>query len=307
MPVSIRIPRNWKKRKYNQYHKSNSKFKPEYYLEAYTHAKQGASNRQIAKLLGVQVITFRNWRKEDPAFQAALDKGRGGKDRKEDVFIDYVERHLPARLRELWNKIFAYNKEKKIRKIECLLLRKGLRTRQRLFIHALIHCNFNMSRASRMLAMNNITPTRWIKEDPEFRDLINSIDNIRKDFWDEELYKLGKAGNPFIVWNVNRAINKDRGYGERTTVALEGSVKHSHAVVDVSSLGLPPAQLQAILGALKAKEQKALPPADGKIVDSMPASPDFTQDGDFDMAQFENVDTLAPDEVEVKDASEEVK
>jgi hypothetical protein len=58
----------------------NSAFKHEYVAMVRGYALLGATNRQIAKLLDVDLDTLTNWSKKFPAFDAAITEGRTGAD-----------------------------------------------------------------------------------------------------------------------------------------------------------------------------------------------------------------------------------
>lgn len=289
-----------KKSKYSSSMRFNSKFRPEFYLTTYLHAKNGLGKKKIAAMLGVDYQTFIRWISLDPALREAYKAGNETSSNKLSI-TSYIENHLPEELMPIWRKIFAYNHQPHgVRKIEALLLKRGKRTRQRLFIHALTTCcNYNHSKACRMVGINPRILAKWSQE-PEFKDLLEMVDKILDDYWEEKLYLLGEQSNPYIIMNVNKARNKR--YKERSTVALEGHVTHSHGVKPLSALGLPANTLQTILGALQAKEAVNTPalPQANPLNPGVPIE-DFTASGQFDMSEFENIEEVAPEEVKVED------
>lgn len=236
-----------------------SPWKDSFYLRAYQLAKAGNKDKQIAAALGVQPNTFNGWLQTKPALRDALDEGRkeGGDGR----FLEYVHDRLPESLKPAWDLVLDMDSKKaSVETVRELLAHHGLKARQLLFLHALVHCNFNRSAACRMTGLSTKNVERWIDQDTEFQQMVHEVFQAKKDLFEEKLVALVKAGETAAVLFANRTLNRDRGYGNKVEVEVSGNVNHGHKHVSVADLDLPLADRKRMLARLRAKQDpKALP------------------------------------------------
>jgi len=223
---------------------AKSPWKTAHYVEAYKLARSGMSDKQIAGALGITVVTLRKWKDGKDGFAKAINDGReeaNGESGAAASFQNYVYENLPPAIQVTWDRIFeAQLEENGVRKVEKLLRDKGKRTRQMLFLHAVIVSNFNVSQACRLVQTPRKTFETWATTDPDFSALVDGIMEVKRDFFESALVKLVKRGDSPAIIFANKTFNRERGYGEKTTVDVNvaGSVKHLHAHVAVDELEL---------------------------------------------------------------------
>ena len=229
------------------------------YLKAYQLAKAGNKDKQIAAALGVTINTYNGWLQSKPALREAVDEGR--KDAGDGKFLEYVHERLPEDLQETWHLILDMDEKKASPEtVKELLAHHGVKARQILFVHALVHCNFNRSAACRLLGITTKMVEKWIDRDEAFQEMVKAVFQAKKDLFEESLVKLVKAGETAAVLFANRTLNKDRGYGNKVEVEVTGGVDHVHKHVGVEELGLTVAERKKLLAALRARQDpKALP------------------------------------------------
>lgn len=236
-----------------------SAWRDKFYVQAYQLAKAGNKDKQIAAAFGVQPNTFNHWVQTKPALRDALDEGR--KDGGDGRFLEYVHERLPESLKPAWDLVKDLDEKKaSVETVRELLAHHGLKARQLLFVHALVHCNFNRSAACRMIGVSTKNVERWIDQDEDFQNMVQEVFQAKKDLFEEKLVQLVKAGETAAVLFANRTLNKDRGYGNKVEVEVTGQVGHNHKHVSVADLNLPLADRKRMLASLRAKQDpKALP------------------------------------------------
>lgn len=251
---------------------TGTKWKDEYYLTIHELAKSGMPNTHIARSIGVKFLTLEKWIERRPALRVAIDKARKHNQGKAatQTFVEYVYEQLPEHLKEVWDEIDSLSNEKNaIRKIEFILEDQGQKVRQHLFMHALIHCNFNISKACGKVNVSRKKFNYWLYNDPDFAELIEEMQFHKKNFFEAALVGLVHAGDPAATIFVNKTLNRDRGYAEK--VEVTGSIEHNH-VVTVDSLNLPIEVRQQVLDAMRAKRTIEVTPQ--KHIESTPQKND---------------------------------
>jgi hypothetical protein len=236
----------------------SSLWKDSYYVRIYQLAKDGLTDKQIAKTLGIAPKTFVLWKQKKPAIGKALAEARTPDSRGSETFQAYVYKRLTPEMRDAWNAIVAADKEPNgMKRIETLLANRGTRFRQHLWVHALLCSNFNASEACRQVVVDYTQYKRWLNNDPEFAALIDEILWHRKNYGEGSLFKLMKQGNAAAILFFNETINSDRGYVRpRAALKLEGTVEHKHEVegsIKLEDLSLPAAVMAGLLEAMRAR------------------------------------------------------
>lgn len=238
-----------------------------YYVRIYRLARQGFSDTQIGKTLGVDKVTFYRWRDSNPAVQDALAQARTEEDGAGNL-AEYVHGRLPPSLQELWAEIMEVDQLKddsvymRRKRVEKLLADKGRRVKQQLWLHALVHSNFNKFDACRKVNVSRGTVQNWIKGDPKFMELMDAVIEMKKDFAEGCLFGLVGQGDVTATVFVNRTLNRDRGYDPKITIVNEGTVKHAHYDINKIVDSLPTDAKRAFLAAMQTanSDPKALPP-----------------------------------------------
>lgn len=242
-------------------------WKDEYYVRIFELSRQGMSSNSIADALGISRTTFKEWKKTRPAVLDALKRGRTtpsqGKGSTE-TFLDYVYGRLPSHLKELWDQMKAYEKEENgEKKLEALLENQGKRTRQHLFIHALVSSNFNASEACRRVNITKACYEKWIRTDPLFLQLVEEIPWHKKNFFEGALIGLVAQGDSAATVFAAKTQLRDRGYDPKKVIEHRGMIGHAH--FDIQSLKLPLEVRRTLLEAIENEErsqQLALPAGD---------------------------------------------
>lgn len=218
---------------------ANRKWDNTFYVRAFRLARDRHTDKQIAQALGVSSETFSAWKGDDAALQDALTQGREGQGQSQ--LSDYVYDRLSPDLQDLWDRIHIADKTKNgFERVKALLADRGKTVRQQLFIYALVNGRFDPSSACRAVAIRWKEFEQWCVEDPEFHELMDEI-MIHKKNWAEGLVYNGAAeGDTALIITLNKALNKDRGYGDtkHVTKQVTGSVEHSHAHVHFSAKDL---------------------------------------------------------------------
>jgi AcrR family transcriptional regulator len=240
----------------------SDKWKDVYYLQCYQLAKQGMADRQIAKALGVSVPTFWNWKQRKPALTKALLEARDKKESGVVTFNEYVYDNLKPRLKKVWDRILGVwdSHPNPVRKVERILSNGGTPIRQHLFLHALITCNFQLSKACKLVNVSKKTFDRWLTQDPDFASLFEEIDWYKGNFFEAALIKGVDEGNPMLVKYANETFNSKRGYGKQVKHTYDGEVKHTHGVT-LDELNLTLEERKMLLNKYRQATQKAIGPA----------------------------------------------
>lgn len=225
-----------------------------FYLRAYELSMLGWTEKQICSDIGADLVTFKRWKEERPVLLAALERGKKKSKEKELGFAGYIYEQLPEHLKELWDRIDRCSHiEGGMLKAEALLEEGGKMARQHLFLYALVKSNFSQTKACRAVNVSKSMLDEWIETDPNFHELIQEIHWHKGNFFEEALIDKVKDGDAGSIIFANRTFNKDRGYGEKSTLELTGNVNHNHFNID--ELELPLETRLIILDAMKKKEE----------------------------------------------------
>lgn len=228
-------------------------WKDKYYLDSYLMAKDGKSNNQIAKLLGVPTNMYKKWILKKKYLRSALKEGRkdqGASGSKQ--FLDYVYGCLPANLKPIWEEIEQSEEGfTKSERVEGLIMKGGVRAKQHLFLHALVCSDFNPSEACRRIGITKTELDKWRRES-KFSQIMEEFHEHKKNFFEGSLIRLVKRGDASAVIFANRTINRDRGYNERTDV----NVSVTNTLINIEDLNLPLDIRKVILEAINKKEEQ---------------------------------------------------
>ena len=232
------------------------KFKAEMYVTAYELARDGLSNEQIGKALGVAGQTFRLWCKRRPALADALARGRHHRDPgDEPTFHQYIYDHLSPHLRGLWEKIHECETlENGVERVEALLSNHGIRAKQHLFLYALTQSMFNVSQSLRRLCIPRKTYEGWVANDPDFAELIDEIHWYKENFFEQAFIGRVAAGDTAAVIHAVKTKCRSRGYNDKVEVVHSGSITNEHTV-NIAELDLPLEVRREVLAALRTKLQ----------------------------------------------------
>lgn len=248
-----------------------------YYVRAADLARAGDSDARIAQVLGVSPVTFRKWKGKLPALASALAQARSTPP---EPFADYVYKHLPPDLRDWWRQSMLADEMEKdedtraeAQEIQDRLIeefgRMHLRTRQHLFVHAMVASLFNASEACRKTGVSYDRYKEWAA-DPAFKKVLDQVREHLKNFGQGALLKLVDQGIPSAVIFFNKTMNADRGF--QVVKKVEGTVDHvhSHTVTLTDAVkNMSLADRKRILEQFRGKvDPKALPPHEDDVQDA---------------------------------------
>lgn len=210
-----------------------------YYVRVYKMAQMGLKNGQIAQQLGVSKATFKSWVKADKALRESLKEAREPKEVNQKVgsLSEFVYQRLPADLRPLWDTICEADEEPNgERRLELLTANCGELAKQHLWLHALVTKNFNKNEACRVTNIGKSLVAKWVKEDPQFLELVDEIVDMKHDFVEGALMNLVAGGDSAATIFAAKTLLRKRGYDVKTTVEVSGQVNHSHGHVDLTKV-----------------------------------------------------------------------
>lgn len=236
---------------------------PIFVLKIYQLAKAGLGNTLIAKSLGITYGTFLNWQKRKKTVRQAIKEGRSEDQEPMTTFRNFCYNRLPNHLKETWDEILECEKdESALGRLEAMLRNHGRRGRQHLFLHAIIHYNFNLSAACRAVNISRKRFDKWAVSDPDFAELIQELKWHQKNFYEGALIRLVKKGDSAAIRMVNTTFNADRGYGRVNTVnknvSVTGTILNEHTQIPIEELGLSLEERKRILEQLRKKNSNEL-------------------------------------------------
>ncbi len=86
------------------------------------------------------------------------------------------------------------------------------------FIEALEKSMGIMSQAAKKIGVERTTPYRWMREDEEFKDRVDEVQNVVLDFAETKLFELVQEGHPSATIFLLKTRGKERGYVERQEI-----------------------------------------------------------------------------------------
>lgn len=235
--------------------KKTYKFDDTVYVTAYELARDGHSDTQVAKAMGVTYLTFRAWKRKYPALVDALERARRYKTPTNNfTFQDYVYERLEPEHRAMWDSIMAWETiPGGYEMIEAMLANEGTQTRQALFIHALTQTAFNISKAMRLIGVPRRVYEDWRKNDPDFAALVEEIFWHKKNFFEQAFIGRVAAGDTPAIIHAVKTQCRDRGYNDKIEVEYSGTVDHTHTI-DLATLDLDVTTRRAILEAMRKRD-----------------------------------------------------
>jgi hypothetical protein len=226
-----------------------------YLVKAYRLAKDGMSNGHIAQALGVQPKVFAGWVAKKPALQQALEQARQEQVSKGKL-QDFVYQRLSPKVKKVWDSLLALRKDgPDARAANSLLDQYGKTTRQKIFLYAVLSGTYTMSEAYKMTGIDKSTVTWWLNSDPDFAQALAEINVCKADFFESALIDLVARRDVAAVIFANKTFNRKRGYGDKTSITIEGTVQHTHRLED---LNLPVEVLTQLKAALAVKQGQLL-------------------------------------------------
>lgn len=232
-------------------------------IDYYILASAGRTDSQIAKAFQIEEYALTEYWLKRPemayAKQCAVS-GQNGNAREQ--FLVESAGHLPPSLEPIWNKILNWGEAMTFYQIKEAVKDLSKEERQCLFCMAYVHDKVNMvdTKAADMVGVGHSTVEAWKASDPQFLAMYKTLQARKGDFWESQLMNMGKAGNWAVILHVARTLLRDRGYGDKLDVSVNGTVQHEHSVkMEVILDKLSPAALEEVLGAIREAKGMKLP------------------------------------------------
>lgn len=263
-----------------------TKWRNEMYVTVYELCRSGiTSQRAIAKAIGVSHNVFLKWLGRNPALRDAFDRGKEALEGSPFDFKEYIFGQLPPSLQTIWSKMenFDTDTSEGVLEVERLLGKGGKAMRQRMFLHAWVSSLFNQSEACRKTNTPLSTLKKWIREDAEFVELFNEIQEHKKNFLENCLLGLCQRGNPAAIIHANKTVNADRGYKEKREVEVSGMIQHNHTHISLGTLDLDLETRKTILAAARNKRLEVVdfvPLESGRLSKQLAVAVADDEDGD---------------------------
>ena len=228
----------------------NKSWNNHYVYLGYECASKGMSDQAICEMFGISLARLRKWYDKYPELHFGVLRAREAS-KYENGFQNYVYKRLPEELIPVWEEILMLKKSKApTYQLEQLLQKQGTVGRQRLFIHALVHNRFNVSESLKSVNVALNEYKKWLDKDPVFAELVNEVQFHKKNFVEGGLMDLVAMGDKHAIMFANKALNSDRGYGDKLSVEHSGTINHNvSGQIDVMQLDLPDEVFRLILEA----------------------------------------------------------
>lgn len=182
--------------------------------------KHGLSDpKPICSELGITEPQFTELQKSQPSFQRAIAAGEA--DRLPAVFAD-----LSDESKEIW-KILTDREAFPDAKQSALLAvaNGGKREQQKLLIYGLVESHFDVNSALKALKIPLKTFRNWVKDDPEFAEMISEVQDQKKQFIEGRLFRLIAMGSErATIFGAERLLKETYGQELKHT----GNIEHNH-------------------------------------------------------------------------------
>jgi hypothetical protein len=259
------------------------------YWRFYRLAMEGLNDQQMCAVVGVTPNVFTRWKEKRPSLAAGIKEAREERKSLKNNLSGFLFDRLSPETREVWDRLMTAWQDdspaSRERKLRAVLDGKDEATMKHLFLHALVHSQFNATEAMKQVGVTQRQVKRWAESDPQFVEAVDEIETHKKNFYESKLVNLVSVGDPAAVMFVNRTYNADRGYSPKQQVEVSSTVHHHHsgqvtldAIAPLVSVEVLEQIHRAVL-VLKSRNPEALPPRMGQIVE---------QDGDILEATNEN-------------------
>ena len=210
-----------------------TKYSNDLVFRIYELAKNGYSKKKIANACGITRHTLKIWFEKHEVCKKAYLKGAklfASEGNQTTTFTNYVSEHLPKKIQKKWDKIMVLgNRPRGPERVQAFLEAQDKVVQQYLFIHSLISCNFQKTKALKKIGLTYNKLHSWM-QDVEFSTMVDFVHELRGDFFEDHLSQLVSEGDAKALIFVNRTFNRKRGYGDRLDVNVDGHVNYHHTI-----------------------------------------------------------------------------
>ena len=178
-----------------------------------------ADLKPIYSELGLTESQFTELQKVHPSFQRAIAAGEA--DRLPAVFAD-----LSDASKEIWKTLTDREAFPDAKQLALLAVANGgKREQQKLLIYGLVESHFDVNSALKALKIPLKTFRNWVKDDPEFAEMISEVQDQKKAFIEGRLFKLIAMGSErATIFGAERLLKETYGAELKHT----GNIEHNH-------------------------------------------------------------------------------
>jgi phage/plasmid-associated DNA primase len=227
---------------------------------------------EVAAEMETSIPVLLSWVKRFPELKLA--KEMATRKKKETSSLDaYIYQQLSEETKKLWDELMESEGPEKQDDKSGFKFRKVLQgvtktQRQEIYLHALVYCKWNSSKACRYACVSVQTLESWIQQDRKFGALVAEMEVHRKNFFESALVAHTENGNASVCMFVNRTLNADRGYNERIAIDHNHSGTVNHVFHRAKDLNLNLEARKEILRAIRAKKED-----DARTIDAVEVKP----------------------------------
>lgn len=182
--------------------------------------KHGLSDlKPIYSELGITESQFTELQQSQPSFQRAITAGEA--DRLPAVFAD-----LSDESKEIWKTLTDREAFPDAKQSALLAVANGgKREQQKLLIYGLVESHFDVNSALKALKIPLKTFRNWVKDDPEFAEMISEVQDQKKQFIESRLFRLIAMGSErATIFGAERLLKETYGQELKHT----GNIEHNH-------------------------------------------------------------------------------
>lgn len=243
------------------------------YVTAYIAARDGKTLKDIAALLGCNPARLSIWRREKPALEDAINRGKSSSTR---TLTEHILGSVPEDVLATWDIIQSKHKAasragSRVTAAELDMLTGQMEGRQlqHLYLLALASSSWNADRACKTIGVQPYMLQAW-RKDPDFCKVAEAINAAKRDFVEGRLLDLVNGGHAGATIFAAKSLVPD--YQETRTHKhvgkLEVDVNHTHTLA-IEDLNLPTEMMLQILehvDAHKEAQRKAGLFLEGEVV-----------------------------------------
>jgi hypothetical protein len=213
------------------------------YVTAYIAARDGKSGKDIAAMLGCNPARLAIWRKQRPALEDAIQRGKSSSTR---TLTEHILGSVPEDVLHTWDIIQTKHKAaskagSRVSAAELDMLTGQMEGRQlqHLYLLALASSSWNADRACKTIGVQPYMLQAW-RKDPDFCKVAQAISEAKRDFVEGRLLDLVNGGHAGATIFAAKSLVPE--YQETRTLKHTGKVdvdvQHTHTLA-LEDLNLP--------------------------------------------------------------------
>lgn len=226
--------------------------------KAFKAASTLANASEYPKALGITPEAYDALYAECGAFKEAVENGESCRANSTETKI--LESLSPEAL-TIWRDLKDIENQDKHVIAQLALAKGGDVMRQRMLALGLVETNFQVSRCLKLLKITKREMDKWLRDDPEFQELVAEIQFAKRNYAEDALFRLVGEGSEKAVLFANERLNREQ-YGNE--IKVSGEIAHTSGTLDLAALDLPPALESAILDHL---QNRGFVDSDGLLID----------------------------------------